>query len=124
VPDRPFETNETVTVSTDLEIAGAEGGEFSFTIANFRTQAAPPPKDLPREGTIPPEPMEFKSRPDLRPPVVNVTTPASDEVADGYIFMAPKLNGPMIVDNEGELVWYRPGIPTADFRPQEYKGKQ
>ena len=123
IPESAFETNETVTVKTDLDIAGVEGGEFSFRIANFRTQAAPPPKDLPREGTIPPEPMEFRSRPDLRPPVVNVNTPAGPEVAPGYVFMAPKLNGPMIVDNEGELIFYRPGIPTADFRPQEYQGE-
>lgn len=123
IPEEPFLANEKVSVETDLNVVGAEDGDFSFTIANFRTQAAPPPKDLPPEGTIPPEPMEFRSRPDLRPPVVNVKVAASAEVAPGFIFMAPKLNGPMILDNQGELIYYKPGIPTADFKPQEYGGE-
>ena len=124
VPEQAFEQGETVTVTTDLEVNGAEGGEFSFQIGNFRTQAAPPPKDIPKEGTLPQEPVDYKSRPDLRPPKVNVLTPASDEVAEGLIFIGPKWNGPIILDNEGELVYYAPGLPVADFKPQEYDGEQ
>jgi outer membrane protein assembly factor BamB len=36
--------------------------------------------------------------------------------------MAPKSNGPMIVDNAGNLVWFRPGR-VADFKVQRFAGK-
>jgi hypothetical protein len=47
----------------------------------------------------------------------------------GYVFLAPKREveqaGPMIVDDEGELVWFRPldtkGV--TDFRAQRYDGR-
>ncbi len=70
----------------------------------------------------------FHSRPDLRPPPVRILTPAHD-TAPGYVFVAPKKNvvqaGPMIVDDRGRLVWFRPlntrGV--TDFRVQHYRGK-
>src|SRR5215212_9925351 len=50
----------------------------------------------------------FRSRPDLSPPAVEVATRAHD-TAPGYVFVAPKndpgQDGPMILDNRGELVW-------------------
>ena len=53
----------------------------------------------------------FRSRPDLAPAAVKVTTtPAHDETAPGYIFAASKEgtgdHGPMIIDDVGQLVWY------------------
>src|SRR5919202_1289841 len=54
----------------------------------------------------------FRSRPDLGPPAVEVSTQAH-HTAPGYIFVAPKLgrgqHGPMIIDNLGEPVWFRKG---------------
>ncbi len=72
--------------------------------------------------------QHFVSRPDLRPPVVNVTT-LTPAAAPGYVFVAPKAEapqaGPMIVDGRGQLVWFRPldtkGV--ADFRAQTYRGR-
>ena len=77
----------------------------------------------------------FRSRPDLRPPVIEVTTQARD-TAPGYIFIAPK-NGPeeagpgqdgcMILDNEGQPVWLRllqnEDMDVMNFRAQTYKGE-
>ncbi|MDQ4062886.1 MAG: arylsulfotransferase family protein, partial [Actinomycetota bacterium] len=77
----------------------------------------------------------FRSRPDLSPPVIEVTTPARD-TAPGYVFVAPK-NGPqehspaqdgaMIVDNSGQPVWFRPlqneDKDTFDFKVQTYRGE-
>ena len=63
----------------------------------------------------------FRSRPDLSVPAVKVDVAAHD-TAPGYIFIAPKSDGPMIVDNKGNLVWYHPG-KTSNFRVQKYKGK-
>src|SRR5215218_9065132 len=52
----------------------------------------------------------FRSRPDLSPPVVEVATEARDNIAPGYIFVAPKKGdagqgGSMILDNDGQPVW-------------------
>jgi arylsulfotransferase ASST len=77
-----------------------------------------------------PEPahQHFRSRPDLKPPPVRILTPAH-ETAPGYVFIAPKKNvaqaGPMILDDRGRLVWFRPlntrGV--TDFRVQAYRGR-
>jgi hypothetical protein len=71
---------------------------------------------------------QFWSRPDLHPPVVRVLH-AADHTAPGYLFIAPKRQapqvGPMIFDNRGRLVWFRPlktrGI--TDFRVQRYQDR-
>lgn len=75
------------------------------------------------------EVLTFRSRPDLRPPAVKVSTPARD-TANGYVFIAPKKGeaqaGPMIVDNRGHPVWFRPapeGYRAADFKAQRYGGE-
>jgi hypothetical protein len=77
----------------------------------------------------------FRSRPDLSPPALEVATQAHD-TAPGYIFVAPKngpgehspsQDGPMILDNSGELVWFRPlqreEQDTMDFKVQHYRGE-
>jgi len=72
--------------------------------------------------------QRFRSRPDLRPPAVRVTR-RSRGTAPGQIFVAP-LNGPgqdgpMIVDDRGELVWFHPlrRRTAMDFRVQRYRGE-
>jgi hypothetical protein len=69
----------------------------------------------------------FRSRPDLRPPKVRIST-AARNTAPGYIFLAaipaPVHRGPMIVDNLGRLVWFKrlpEGVVPADFRAQTYR---
>jgi outer membrane protein assembly factor BamB len=70
----------------------------------------------------------FRSRSDLTPPTVGVSTQAHD-TAPSYIFIAPKKgpgqNGPMIIDNLGQLVWFYPrqGKRVTDFKVQHYQGK-
>jgi len=78
----------------------------------------------------------FRSRPDLKPPVIDVITQAHHDTAPGYIFVAPK-NGPeedspsqdgaMILDNNGELVWLLPlqreDQDVMDFKVQHYRGE-
>ena len=79
------------------------------------------------DEAVPPH-QRFHSRPDLKPPPVRILTPARG-TAPGYVFIAPKKNvaqaGPMIVDNRGRLVWFRPlntrGV--TDFRVQTYRGR-
>src|SRR5262245_1303519 len=70
----------------------------------------------------------YHSRPDLRPPTVQILKRARD-TAPGYIFIAPKKDvvqaGPMILDNLGRVIWFEPlnthGV--TDFRVQRYRGR-
>ena len=72
--------------------------------------------------------QRFHSRPDLKPPPVRILTPARG-TAPGYVFIAPKKNvaqaGPMILDDRGRLVWFRPLTTrgVTDFRVQSYRGR-
>ena len=102
-------------------VAGCDNGKKkSASPAPAATTTAPAPKPGPTQ--------HFFSRPDLKPPLVRVQTPARN-TAPGYIFLAPKMvvaqAGPMIMDNSGELVWFQPlntkGV--TDFRVQQYRGK-
>jgi len=83
----------------------------------------------------PAEAWVFRSRPDLRPPVVRVLE-SRRGTSPGYIFLAPKKDpdetgpgqdGPMILDSEGQPVWFRPAPPgepdTMDFKVQSYRGR-
>ena len=70
----------------------------------------------------------FRSRPDLSPPAVEVTTSqAHDDTAPGYIFAASKEgtgdHGPMIIDDVGQLVWYGNYGSARDFKVQNYQGR-
>ena len=97
--------------------------------ARLRAVASPAPAG--RAGQT----WAFRSRPDLSPPSVTVTTPARG-VAPGHVFAAAKngpdeeysaQDGPMIMDNEGRPVWLRPVADEAedamDFKGQRYRGE-
>jgi hypothetical protein len=66
----------------------------------------------------------FRSHPDLSPPAIEITAQAHDN-APGYIFIAPKKgagqDGPMIVDDQGQLVWFSKNRYATDFRVQTYQ---
>jgi hypothetical protein len=78
----------------------------------------------------------FRSRPDLHPPIIDVVTQANEGTAPGYVFVAPKngpgeyspaQDGPLILDNSGEPVWFHPlqdeDEDTMDFKMQHYRGE-
>jgi arylsulfotransferase ASST len=74
-----------------------------------------------------PPTMRFASRPDLQPPVVTVLKHTAD-AAPGYVFIGPKMaapqQGPEIVDQSGQPVWFDPTRgEVTDVRVQEYRGK-
>jgi hypothetical protein len=71
-----------------------------------------------------PRAERYVSRPDLRPPVLDVDTPGHA----GFYFLGPKRDaeqrGALIVDGGGEPVWFHPVSPEAtDFRVQRYRGQ-
>jgi hypothetical protein len=70
---------------------------------------------------------EYVSRPDLKPQRVQILKQARG-TAPGYVFIAPKKDalqdGPLIVDNNGNVIWFLPLSGGAtDFRAQRYLGK-
>ncbi|KAF5010648.1 hypothetical protein FDECE_3188 [Fusarium decemcellulare] len=83
---------------------------------------------------------QFRSRPDLAPPRLNITIPATDEVEPGYLFVAPfagypdtpteqhgpRQAGPYIFRDNGDLVWSGYGIYSiwsTNFQAGRWKGK-
>jgi Arylsulfotransferase (ASST) len=80
---------------------------------------------LATSGAVPPR---FRSRPDLSPPVVRVLHPAVD-TAPGFLFLAPSSGpgqrGVLILDDAGEVVWFRPTSPRTamNFRAATFRGE-
>jgi hypothetical protein len=74
--------------------------------------------------------VRFHSQPQLAPDRVVVTVPARGRTAPGLVFLAikrgPGRDGPMIVDDRGHVVWFRPAPPrmaATGFRVQRYRGR-
>jgi hypothetical protein len=70
----------------------------------------------------------FRSRPDLSPAAVEVTTTqAHEDTAAGYIFVAFKEgaggHGPIIIDDSGQVVWFGKYRSARDFKVQYYRGR-
>ena len=129
LPRSAFTPGERVTVSTSLRVRGARRGTFSFTVERPSHPITSTP--LPVVPAGPGQVDAFRSRPDLRPATVTVAADATPP-AEGEIFVAPQngpyQDGPMIVDPQGRLVWFKP-FPVSsrtlitDFREQTYLGK-
>ncbi len=112
-------------VAGSAGVALAACGSASAT----KNSAAPAPSK-PSPSAAPTRVQRFKSRPDLKPPVVSIRGSAPASVP-GYIFIAPEGAGPdqsgaMIVSTGGDLIWFSPGSVAQermDFNTQVYRGK-
>ncbi|MGH7642496.1 MAG: arylsulfotransferase family protein [Candidatus Dormibacteria bacterium] len=128
-PAQEFAAGETVSVSTELQICGSRGTFFSFGIAVPPPTLAKPPTVAAAPTPALDQPtVSYASIPGVKVPKLKVTVPAS--FGSGYIFESPQggtvLGGPMIVNGQGQLVWFAPLPPTVvatDFRVQRYQGK-
>jgi hypothetical protein len=127
LPARPFAEGERVSVHALLR----SGGQVRQLVDQFRVA---------REDAISSTPeathrgsaravQGFRSRPDLRPPTVAVTA-RSPAVAPGDELLAPYSgpgqSGPMILDQGGGLVWFKPLPPhvaAANLQVQSYQGR-
>jgi hypothetical protein len=122
VPSHSFTQGETVTVRGVDKASANKSFEFHFVIAH---------KDvLPGYSSSRPkggynENQHYHSRPDLKPPSMEITT-RSSSVAPGLLFSAPYsgpgANGPMIFDEAGNLVWFKPlplGTQATNLQVQQ-----
>ena len=130
LPARPFTPGESVSVHATLTSGGRRVAlAFSF-------QVAVPDTFGEAGGSTPPAPkpseyQHFRSRPDLRPPTITVTAHAPGASREQLLlapYSGPGQYGPMILDEQGRLDWFKPLLPAgtraADLRVQSYEGKQ
>jgi arylsulfotransferase ASST len=124
------------TRSKFLKTVGAGAGWIALTSAlgcEPKQRRSDPPPPAQAKHSV----WNFRSRPELIPPAVEVTTPAHD-TAPGYVFVAPKRgvlapkrgpgqNGPMILEDNGQVVWFysmqERGKSAADFKVQSYQDR-
>lgn len=134
-PEVAFTPGETVEVTTGAVVSGADGLTYSFTVG----QPAPHPGLQLDDGTPVPSdragraaPPRFSTRPDLRPPGIDINVPASG-TAPGLLFATPRGSagagvdqGVLIYDDAGEPVWFHPvttpGITIGNAFVATYAG--
>jgi Arylsulfotransferase (ASST) len=112
VPDAPFLSGETVTVTGRVAV-GLHPQPFAYHFVVAAPDVLPHPTSR-HTSKDPGEKMHFHSRPSLEPPGVVVSN-ASAASSPGDIFTAPYNGpgqaGPMIFDEAGSLVWFNPVGP-------------
>jgi Arylsulfotransferase (ASST) len=127
LPSRPFAEGERVTVRAQLGAGGSRRALLDqFAVARQDSISSTPDGTHPGRSS---EVQSFHSRPELQPPVLTVTAQSPAE-APGEEFVAPYAGpgqaGPMILDPNGGLVWFKP-LPkytsATNLRVQEYAGK-
>jgi hypothetical protein len=127
LPAKPFAAGERVTVHAVLRASGsAQPLLDSFYVAYADAIDSTPEAVHPGGAS---EEQSFHSRPDLHPPLVTVSG-SSPAAAPGDVFIAPYSGpgqaGPMILDAQGGLVWFKPlasNVSASNFRVQEYEGQ-
>ena len=114
VPNKAFDGNERVTVTTDRNVVNAANGDFAFEIGEDTTRALRPVEapDVGR-GSV----QSFGTRPDLDPPAVTITT-AKPGARPASSSSRPRRVGTGRPDDHrrpGEIVWFK--AMTASSRP-------
>ena len=105
---------ELLRLGSGVAVAATAGGYGGWRVF-ARSRAQPPVQS-------------FVSRPDLRPANMHVRVRAG-ETTEGLLFLAPSsgpgMRGPLITDDAGEVVWFRPTSPAAsmNFRVATWRGE-
>jgi Arylsulfotransferase (ASST) len=127
LPSKPFAEGELVTVRAQLRTGTTVQPLFDqFQVAHEDAISSTP--ETIHTGS-PSEIQSFRSRPDLRPPVLSVTA-SSPAVAPGDELVAPYdgpgQSGPMILEPDGGLVWFKAlprGTSATNLQVQQYAGR-
>src|SRR5829696_4598212 len=115
-----------------LALTGTVGSETPQHSSKVRSSRTPKVKPLPGVPSPPDGVWAFRSRPYLDPPAVEVVTEARDDIAPGYIFVAPEKGGAgkggsMIMDDRGQVVLFHPLRGpygrAMNFATQTYQGR-
>jgi hypothetical protein len=128
LPSHSFQAGERVTVHAQVSSGGAtQTVSTSFTIAH---QDAVSQKQFPINPGDPHAIQHYSSAPSLGPSTVRITTPAKPGASPGDLFLAPYQGngapGPMIAEQNGNLVWFHPlpaNVDATNFQVQQYEGK-
>jgi hypothetical protein len=118
-----------LTITVGCELFGRASKLTALHIPEFSPLHGPKVWPLPSVSPPPEDGVwAFRSRLDLSPAAVEVTTTqAPEDTAAGYIFAALKegagKHGPMIIDDQGELVWFGKYRSARDFKVQYYRGE-
>lgn len=127
LPSRPFTEGELVTVRALLRTGGSSKPlRDQFRVAHQDVLSSTPERTHPGATS---EIQSFRSRADLHPPPLTVTTDSSAP-ASGELLSAPYdgsgQSGPMITEPNGELVWFK-ALPAhtsaSNLQVQQYEGK-
>ncbi|HEX3511020.1 MAG TPA: arylsulfotransferase family protein [Solirubrobacteraceae bacterium] len=129
LPREEFDEGEQVHVSARVRAPGHRLRiAWTFTVA-LRDRPGAGVGSAAVSASSAPEYQRFRSRPDLRPPTITVAR-SSPGRTPGDVFIAPYAGpgqwGPMILDENGGLVWFKPlpaGWRAGDLRVQRYEGK-
>lgn len=104
---------------------GGAGYGLSRLIGGGESDRGPRPDDVASALRV----ADFRSRPDLRPPRIRISGGAT---AAGYLLLGPgstansTQQGPLIVDEGGELLWFNPvrrGHWATNFRITTFRGR-
>src|ERR1700722_95972 len=108
-----------VRAGTGLALA-LGGGDYGVTrflgVGGRNTEFTPPGTRTVFASRMTPTVRRYFSRPDLMPPIVTATRGAGS-LAEGLVFVTPTVGidqtGVLLVDNDGEPVWFRPTSPLG-----------
>lgn len=128
VASKAFAPGETVTVRGSVSAAGARRSfSYKFVVATQDAIGHPAGAKEPAGG--PGDVQSFRSRPDLKPPSIGITTPPAAGAAAGYVmaspYSGPGQDGPLIFDDTGQVVWFDPlpnGTEATNVRVQQLGG--
>jgi hypothetical protein len=127
VPQKAFTAGERVSVRAQLTAGGRAHTIIDQFVVAYRDYLSSTPQRT--YGGHANESQSFVSRPDLHPPGVAVTV-SSPAAQDGDIFLAPYAGpgqaGPMILDQRGGLVWFKPlraHVSATNFHAQQWEGQ-
>jgi len=127
VPAKPFVAGETVTVRGRVKVGTREQPfAFHFVVAHQDPIVYKPTATTPHD---PDEMDHFHTRPELLAPIVLETTHNTGASA-GDLFAAPYSgpgpSGPMIFEEDGNLVWFDPlagGLAATNLQVQQLGGQ-